>query len=92
MALVFSWQYADLRAGLSLWPTAGTLAKIAGFMLLAWLLVREFGPRVGRALDRRYAVDGSTLLVSDAFYLWLQIPIILMYAAFLHAQLASAAA
>ena len=48
---------------------------------------KSIGPRVGRALDRRYAVDGSTLLVSDAFYLWLQIPIILVYAAYLNAQL-----
>ena len=91
VALVFSWQFADVRVHVSLLPTAATLAKIAGFMLFAWLLARELGPRVGRALDRRYAVDGSTLLVSDAFYLWLQIPIILMYAAYLNAQLASLA-
>ena len=90
VALVFYWQFAGPQAGLSLWPSLATLAKIAAFMVIAWLLAREFGPRVGHALDRRYAIDGSTLLVSDAFYLLLQIPIILMYTAYLKAQLAAA--
>lgn len=90
VALVFNWQFADLRTGISLWPSLLTSLKIAAFMLFAWLFVREFGPRAGRALDRRYAVDGSTVLVADALYLWLQIPVILVYTAYLNSQFASA--
>ncbi len=87
VAVVFHWQFSELRATISLWPNLITLLKIAAFMLFAWLFVREMGPRAGRLLDRRYAVDGSTILVSDAFYLWLQIPVILMYTAYLNMQL-----
>ena len=89
VALVFHWQFPEWQTGVSLWPTMATLLKIAGFMLFAWLLVRALGPRAGRLLDRRYAVEGSTVLVADALYLWLQIPVILVYTAYLNAQVAT---
>jgi hypothetical protein len=42
---------------------------------------------MGRWIDRRFALDGSIRLVSDAVYMVLQIPVMLIYCSYLQQQL-----
>jgi len=87
IALLFSWQFADTAGPLTLVPSLILMSKIFGYMLLAYLVTRESSILVSRWVDRRFALDGSIRLVSDAIYLVLQIPVILLYGNFLKSQL-----
>jgi uncharacterized membrane protein YciS (DUF1049 family) len=87
IALVFSWQYAEVVNGLQLLPSLATSAKIIGYMLLAYLVTRESSIHLSRWLDQRFHIEGSIRLVSDAIYLVLQIPVMLIYCSFLRLQL-----
>ena len=87
IALVFHWQYADSIVSLQLFPSMVTILKIAIYMMLAFYVTRESSRYISHALDTRFAVTGSIRLVSDAIYLVLQIPVILVYSSFLKLQL-----
>jgi hypothetical protein len=87
IALVFSWQYADLAGVVTLLPSPALLLKIFGYMLLAYMVTRESSVALSRRIDRSLAVAGSIRLVSDAIYLVLQIPVMLIYCSYLKAQL-----
>ena len=87
IALVFHWHYASQVASLSLLPSFGTLLKIAGWMVLAWLLTRELSIPLAHRLDRALVVKGTIRLVSDALYMLLQIPVMLIYGGYLARQL-----
>lgn len=86
IALVFHWQYGG--DALHLWPSAVTLLKIVAYLLLAWLITRELGIRLSRHIDRWLVVSGSIRLVTDTLYMLLQIPVMLIYGAYLAAQTA----
>jgi hypothetical protein len=86
IALVFSWQYAEVVPALQLLPSPAVWLKIFGYMLVAYLVTRESSVALSRWIDRRYAVDGSIRLVADAIYLVLQIPVMLIYCSYLQAQ------
>lgn len=87
IALVFNWQYAGAIDDLRLLPSPATALKIVGYMLLAYLLTREASIHLSRWLDHRFHIQGSIRLVSDAIYLALQIPVMLIYCSFLRLQL-----
>jgi hypothetical protein len=87
IALVFDAQYAAQTASLSLLPSIGVLLKIAAWMLLAWILTRELSIPLAHRLDRALVVSGTIRLISDALYLLLQIPVMLIYGAYLARQL-----
>ena len=87
IALVFYWQYADSIASLQLFPSMATVLKITIYMVLAYFVTRELCRHVARTIDNRFAVTGSIRLVSDAIYLVLQIPVMLVYGSFLKLQL-----
>ena len=86
IALVFSWQHADTGQAVALIPSVATLLKIFGYMLLAYFVTRESSILASRWVDRRFALDGSIRLISDAIYLVLQIPVMLIYCSYLKAQ------
>ncbi len=88
IAVVFNWQYADAVFAPQLLPSLATVLKIFGWMLLAYFVTRESSIYLSRWIDRRLALDGSIRLVSDAIYLALQIPVMLVYCNFLKQQLA----
>lgn len=87
IALVFHWQYAGSIASLQLFPSMATILKITIYMMLAYFVTRELCRYISRAIDTRFAVIGSIRLVSDAIYLVLQIPVMLVYSSFLKLQL-----
>ena len=87
IAVVFNWQYADAAFAPQLLPSLATALKIFGWMLLAYFVTRESSIYLSRRIDRRLALDGSIRLVSDAIYLVLQIPVMLIYCNFLKQQL-----
>ena len=87
IALVFSWQYAEMVDRLQLLPSLATSLKIIGYMLLAYFVTRESSIHLSRWLDHRFHIEGSIRLVSDATYLVLQIPVMLIYCSFLAQQL-----
>lgn len=87
IAVVFHWQYQHSADSVALFPSLATLAKIAAYMLLAWLATRELSIPIARAIDRRFVVSGSLRLVSDTIYMLLQIPVMLIYCSYLGRQL-----
>ncbi len=87
IAVVFNWQYADAGSSLQLLPSLATTLKIFAYMLLAYFVTRESSIYLSRRIDRRFALDGSIRLVSDAIYLVLQIPVMLIYCSFLRLQI-----
>ncbi len=87
IAVVFNWQYADAGSSLQLLPSLATTLKIFAYMLLAYFVTRESSIYLSRRIDRRLALDGSIRLVSDAIYLVLQIPVMLIYCNFLRLQI-----
>jgi len=89
IALVFNWQYAEVVDSLQLLPSLVTFLKVFFYMLLAWLVTGESSIYLSRRLDQRFAIEGSIRLVSDAIYLVLQIPVMLIYCSFLKLQLGS---
>ncbi len=56
-------------------------------MLLADFFTREISIAVSRWIDRKLVIVGSIRLVSDAIYLVLQIPVMLIYYSYLKLQL-----
>lgn len=87
IALVFHWQYVGTVTNLVLFPSFATILKIAGYMLLAWYVTRQLSIPLSRWLDHRLVISGSIRLVSDALYMVLLIPVMLIYCGFLDAQL-----
>jgi len=87
IALVFNWQHQAATDSLQLFPSIATLLKIAAYMLLAYFATGELSVPVSRWFDRRLHIEGSIRLVSDAIYLMLQIPVMLIYGGFLKQQL-----
>ena len=87
IAVVFNWQYGDAGYALQLVPSLATTLKIFAYMLLAYFVTRESSIVLSRWIDRRFALDGSIRLVSDATYLVLQIPVMLFYCSFLKQQI-----
>jgi hypothetical protein len=87
IALVFHWQYAGSIAALQLFPSAATILKIVVYMLLAYFATREASIHLSRWIDKKLVISGSIRLVSDAIYLVLQIPVMLIYCSFLKLQL-----
>ena len=87
IAVVFSWQFGNLAESLILMPTLILWLKIIGYMLVAYFITREASIPLSRWLDHRYAIDGSIRLVSDALYLVLQIPVMLIYCSYLRQQI-----
>ncbi len=87
IAVVFNWQYADAGSSLQLLPSLATTLKIFAYMLLAYFVTRESSIYLSRRIDRRFALDGSIRLISDAIYLVLQIPVMLIYCSFLRLQI-----
>jgi len=73
--------------GLTLIPSIATILKLVAYMTLAYFVTRELSIRLSRWVDRRLVVEGSIRLVSDAIYMVLQIPVMLIYCGFLKAQL-----
>ncbi len=88
IALVFHWQYIEIAASISLFPSLGTLFKVLLYMLLAYFVTREASIHLSRWINREFSVDGSIRLVADAIYLVLQIPVMLIYIGYLRSQLA----
>ncbi len=86
VAVVFHWQHA--ASEISLLPSLATVLKILAYMVVAYFATREMSAPLARWLDRRFAIEGSIRLLSDAIYLLLQIPVILIYAGHLKSQLA----
>ena len=87
IALIFHWQYQGSIASLVLFPSAATILKIVAYMMLAYYVTRALSITLSRWVDRRLVVSGSIRLVSDAVYMVLQIPVMLIYCGFLQQQL-----
>ncbi|MCP4877490.1 MAG: hypothetical protein GY896_18675 [Gammaproteobacteria bacterium] len=87
IALVFHWQYKESMDSILLLPSIATLLKILAYMLLAYFVTRETSIYLSRRIDRKLTISGSIHLVSDAIYLILQIPVMLIYCSFLKLQL-----
>lgn len=87
IALVFHWQYTDSVDTLRLFPSLATILKITLYMIVAYFVTRESSLYVSRLIDSKMSVSGSSRLVSDAIYLVLQIPVMLVYGSFLVLQL-----
>ncbi len=87
IALVFHWQYLDSVESLTLFPSIATLLKIFLYMTLAYFVTRETSVALSRRVDHWLNISGSIRLLSDAIYLVLQIPVMLIYLGFLKAQL-----
>lgn len=88
VAVVFNWEYREIGEALELFPPGATLLKIFVYMVLAYFVTRESSIYLSRRIDHWLHISGSIRLVSDSIYLLLQIPVILLYCAFLNAQLA----
>ena len=86
IALIFHWQYLESSASLELFPSSATILKIIACMMLAYYVTRELSIPLSRWVDRRLVVSGSIRLVSDAIYMVLQIPVMLIYCSFLNQQ------
>ncbi len=87
IALVFNWQYAGSTDSFLLFPSVVTMLKLIAYMLLAYFATRESSIYISRWVDSHLAISGSIRLVSDAIYLVLQIPVMLIYCSFLKQQL-----
>ena len=88
IALVFKWQYEATINSLTLFPSLATLVKIVVYMIFIYFITRESSIFLSRWIDQKLTIKGSIRLVSDAIYLVLQIPIMLMYCSSLKNQLA----
>ena len=87
IALVFQWQYTLQMDHVSLYPGMAAVLKIIAYMIVAYFVTRESSIHVSRWIDRKLVISGSIRLISEAFYLLLQIPVMLMYCGFLREQL-----
>ncbi len=87
IALVFNWQHAESIDSFSLFPSFVTILKITVYMLFAYFVTRESSYYLSRRIDTALTITGSIRLISDAIYLVLQIPVMLVYCSFLKLQL-----
>ena len=87
IALVFHWQYATSIESLQLLPSLATLLKIVAYMLIAYFATREASIHLSRWIDKKLVISGSIRQVSEAIYVVLQIPVMLIYLSFLKLQL-----
>lgn len=87
ISLVFHWQYATSIESLQLLPSLATLLKIVAYMLIAYFATREASIHLSRWIDKKLVISGSIRLVSEAIYVVLQIPVMLIYLSFLKLQL-----
>ena len=87
IALVFYWQYLGTHETLVLFPSIATILKVIAYMVLAYFVTRELSIPISRWIDHSMVISGSIRLVSDATYMVLQIPVMLIYCSFLKAQL-----
>ncbi len=88
IALVFNWQYEAIASSITLFPSITTLIKIIVYMTFIYFITRESSIFVSRWIDQKLTIIGSIRLVSDAIYLLLQIPVMLIYCSSLKIQLA----
>lgn len=87
IALVFHWQYLGSIESLTLFPSFATILKLVAYMTLAYFVTRELSIPLSRWVDRKLVVSGSIRMGSDAIYMVLQIPVMLIYCSFLKSQL-----
>ena len=87
IALVFHGQYATSIESLQQLPSLATLLKIVAYMLIAYFATREASIHLSRWIDKKLVISGSIRLVSEAIYVVLQIPVMLIYLSFLKLQL-----
>ncbi len=88
IALVFNWQFSSLtETAIEFVPDLATSAKIIGFTAVGYVVTREVSIRISRWLDELLIISGSIRLVSDAIYLLLQIPVMLIYCQSLKSQI-----
>ncbi len=88
IALVFKWQYEAVIDSITLFPSLATLVKIVVYMIVIYFITRESSILLSRWMDKKFTIKGSIRLVSDATYLVLQIPVMLLYSSSLKHQLA----
>ena len=87
IALVFKWQYEEVINSLTLFPSVATLVKIIIYMIVIYFITRESSIFLSRWIDQKLTIKGSIRLLSDAIYLVLQIPVMLIYCGSLKNQL-----
>jgi hypothetical protein len=87
IALVFKWQYEPVVNSLTLFPSITVLVKIVVYMVFIYFITRESSIYLSRWIDQKLVIKGSIRLVSDAIYLVLQIPVMLIYCSSLKSQL-----
>ena len=88
IALVFNWQFATLtETAIEFIPDIVTTIKIIGYTAVGYFVTREVSIHMSRGLDELLVISGSIRLVSDAIYLVLQIPVMLIYCLSLKGQL-----
>jgi len=88
IALVFNWQFTTLaETAIEFVPDITTTIKIVGYTALGYFITREASVHISRWLDELLVISGSIRLVSDAIYLVLQIPVMLIYCLSLKHQL-----
>jgi len=89
IALVFNWQFVTLaEAAIAFIPDLTTTAKIIIYTAVSYFITREVSIRISHWLDKLLTISGSIQLVSDAIYLVLQIPVMLIYCQSLKSQIA----
>ena len=88
LALVFNWQYgAQEHISISLLPDILLILKIIAYMALAYFATRHISISLSSWIDEQLTIKGSIKLIGDAIYLVLQIPVIMMYGAYISSQL-----
>jgi len=88
IALVFNWQYSViLERTPQFIPPTTDLIKIVLYLITAYFLTSKSSVLLSRWIDKKLVISGSIRLVSDSIYLVLQIPVMLMYCAFLGKQI-----
>jgi len=88
IALVFNWQYSVvLERAPQFIPPITDLMKIVLYLIAAYFVTSKSSVLLSRWIDKKLVISGSIRLVSDSIYLVLQIPVMLMYCAFLGKQL-----
>jgi hypothetical protein len=88
IALVFNWQYSgSLDNAIQFMPPTTNIIKIVLYLIVAYFITTRSSILLSRWIDTKLVISGSIRLVSDSIYLTLQIPVMLMYCAFLGEQL-----
>ena len=88
IALVFNRRFAtQIETAITFIPDLATSVKILGFTAVGYFVTREISISLSRWLDELLIINGSIRLVSDAIYLVLQIPVMLIYCQSLKRQI-----